>query len=606
MKMLRRNIKLRNMLHQRDIAGTDPVEGCCDAEAAEPAVAAEGTPDQGATVAPAMAQDPPEAEPGLPDREPGPGLQDAQRVVVLTTDPGVRTTTRRRHHNDLLAVRSIALDLAASLGASDRYQRLVDAVVRVIPADSAALLRLDGGAVVPLATHGLVPEAMARTFIIAEHPRIAQILQRDEPVRFGDSPLPDPFDGLILHDRFSVTRVHACMGRRLQIEGATIGILVVDAVDPRAFDAIADEVIDTIAALGAAAIRTAGLVAALERDAARCELVTRQLVRDAELGRGQMLGTSPAMRALREEIALSARTDLAVLITGETGVGKELVAASIHAGSARAERPLIHVNCAALPESIAESELFGHVRGSFTGAIDHRAGKFEVADGGTLFLDEIGELPLAIQPKLLRVLQSGEIQRVGSDRGVVVDVRVVAATNRDLSVEVAAGRFRPDLFHRLNVYPVSVPPLRARADDVAVLAGHFLDQARLRLGLGPLTLTGAARAALYAHDWPGNVRELEHTLIRAALRAAGGSRHAPVVIDAVHLGLAPVASTADVASELDGLPLDEAIDAFKRRRIQAAVAAAGGNWSHAARRLGLDRGNLHRTAHRLGLKPGSR
>ncbi|HVV86261.1 MAG TPA: nitric oxide reductase transcriptional regulator NorR [Kofleriaceae bacterium] len=523
-------------------------------------------------------------------------------VVVLTTDPGLRPPPRRRHDHDLQAVRSIALDLAASLGAADRYQRLIDAVVRVIPADSAALLRLDGDALVPLAVHGLVPEAMTRRFAVAEHPRIAQILQHDGPRRFGDSPLPDPFDGLILHDRFSVARVHACMGRRLQVEGTTIGLLAVDAVDPRAFDHIVDELVDTVAALAAAAIRTSALVAAFERDAAHSDLVARQLVRDAEHGRGQLLGGSPEIRALRDEISLSARTDLAVLITGETGVGKELVAGAIHAESGRADAPLIHVNCAALPESIAESELFGHVRGSFTGAVEHRAGKFEVADRGTLFLDEVGELPLSIQPKLLRVLQSGEIQRVGSDRAIVVDVRVIAATNRDLAAEVAAGRFRADLFHRLNVYPVAVPPLRVRGDDVAILAGHFLDVARARLGLGPVTLPSSARAALCAHDWPGNVRELEHTLTRAALRAAGVTRRAPVVVDVAQLGLAapPAAAAGDDAADLS--PLEAAVDEFKRRRIQAAVAASGGNWARAARRLGLDRGNLHRTAHRLGLK----
>jgi len=304
------------------------------------------------------------------------------------------------------------------------------------------LLRLDQTSLVPLAAHGLVPETMARSFVISEHPRLAQILQQDGPCRFDGSPLPDPFDGLIASDPHALSRVHACMGRRLQVEGTTIGALVVDALDPQAFDAIDDDLVDTIAALAAAAIRTASLVAAFERDAARSELITRHLVRDAEVGRGEILGTSVAVRTLREEIALSAHTDLAVLITGETGVGKELVAGAIHAGSARSDRPLIHVNCAALPESIAESELFGHVRGSFTGAVEHRAGKFEVADGGTLFLDEIGELPLAIQPKLLRVLQSGEIQRVGSDRAIIVDVRVIAATNRDLAAEVASGRFR--------------------------------------------------------------------------------------------------------------------------------------------------------------------
>ncbi len=502
-------------------------------------------------------------------------------------------------------MREIATDLASSLGAVDRYQRLIAAVARVIPVDSAALLRLDGDVLVPLATHGLVPETMARRFVVAEHPRLAQILRGPGPVRIPDSELPDPFDGLIAADAGGLDRVHACMGARLEVDGVDIGVLALDALDLRAFDAIPDDLVAAVAALAAAAVRTATLVEALERAATRSEQVSRALVREAGGARTEIIGMSPACRTLRDEIALSARTDLAVLISGETGVGKELVARSIHDGSARADRPLIHVNCAALPESIAESELFGHVRGAFTGAVDHRAGKFEVADGGTLFLDEIGELPLSLQPKLLRALQSGEIQRVGADRTLLVNVRIVAATNRDLAVEVAAGRFRADLYHRLSVYPIVVPPLRARGDDIAILAGYFLDEARIRLGLGPVRLTAAARAVLTVHDWPGNVRELEHAVLRAALRAAGGTRLAPVTVDAAHFDLGPSAPCAEVPgppSELDGLPLDAAIDALKRRRIEAAISACGGNWAAAARRLGLDRGNLHRAARRLGLR----
>jgi anaerobic nitric oxide reductase transcription regulator len=522
----------------------------------------------------------------------------------MTTATRVRRTTRRRHHNDLDVIRAIAGDLSANLAPTDRYQRLVDALIRMVPADSAVLLRIDGDALIPVATAGLVPEAMARRMTITEHPRFAQILRGDGPVRFETSKLPDPFDGLLAADPGGCLDVHACLGCRLMIEDVVVGVLALDALDATAFRDITDELVATVAALAAAAFRTATVVGVLEREAARSDLVARQLIREAEVERGEIIGVSPTCRALRAEIALAAQTDLAVLITGETGVGKELVARAIHDAGARSARPLIHVNCAAIPESITESELFGHVRGAFTGAVDHRAGKFEVADGGTLFLDEIGELPLAVQPKLLRALESGEIQRVGSDRAIVVDVRIIAATNRDLVAEVAAGRFRPDLFHRLAVYPVAVAPLRSRGEDVAILAGYFLDQARTRLGLGPVRMSPAARAAVLASDWPGNVRELQHTVLRAALRAAAGTRRAPVLVDAIHLELAPVARAEHVPDELDALPLDQAVDALKRRRIQLAVTASGGNWSDAARRLGVDRGNLHRVAQRLGMLEG--
>ena len=274
-----------------------------------------------------------------------------------------------------------------------------------------------------------------------------------------------------------------------------------------------------------------------------------------------------------------AGSDLTVLITGETGTGKELVARTLQAWSRRAEQPLVHVNCAALPESIAESELFGHVRGSFTGAVSERAGRFELAHRGTLFLDEVGELPLSIQPMLLRALQEGEVQRVGANRPRNVDVRVIAATNRDLAREVRTGCFRPDLYHRLCVYPIHVPPLRERGDDVLLLTGHFLDQARARLGTGPIQLGPSARSPLLRWSWPGNVRELEHVLLPGVLRAAGSLRGQPVTVDAEHLDLPHVASEGPVPSPSapapdGGIPdvgLRDAVDEFQRRLILRAV-----------------------------------
>jgi len=525
----------------------------------------------------------------------------------------------------LLALLEIARDLTASLAAHDRYQRLLDAVRRAIPADAACLLRLDGDDLVPVASHGLVAATRERRFDRREHPRLDIILRSADPVRFpADSPLGDPFDGLIAGQPRARAPVHACLGCALTSGGEVVGALTADALEPHAFDHLDDRFVATLGALAGAALRTTALIEALESRAEHRGRVARELQQSAvESSGGQMIGTSAALRRLVEEIALVARSDLAVLITGETGAGKELVAHRVHEASARRDEAMIHVNCAALPESIAESELFGHVAGAFTGAHRDRAGKFEVAAGGTLFLDEIGELPLAVQPKLLRALQSGEVQRIGSDRVHRVDVRVIAATNRDLEQEVARGRFRADLYHRLAAFPLHVPPLRARRDDVPLLASHFADVVRRRLGLGRVRITVEAQERLVAADWPGNVRELENVVSRAVLRAsAGHAAGATVTVEARHLdvhargadaslpdddGAAIIDASAPPAGSAGGgsgtaVPLRERLDAFQRREILAAVERNGGSWAAAARELGLHRSNLHHLARRLGLK----
>ncbi|WP_437785614.1 nitric oxide reductase transcriptional regulator NorR [Sorangium sp. So ce1097] len=516
------------------------------------------------------------------------------------------------------ALLSVALDLTTSLGAEDRYRRLLEAVRQVVPCDAACLMRYDDGVLVPLAAHGLAPEVLGRTFCARAHPRLDILCHAEAPVRFRpDTDLPDPFDGLLASDATSLAHVHACLGCPLRVEGALIGLLTADALDPRAFERVDEATLSWLGALAGAAVRTSQLIDALEHSAERLGLVADDLRRAAERERGAgLLGTSPAMQKLRDEIALVGPADLTVLITGETGAGKELVARAVHAASARRAEPLLHVNCAALPESVAESELFGHVRGAFTGAEQHRPGKLEVADGGTLFLDEIGELPLSIQPKLLRALQEGEVQRVGADRSLRVDVRVLAATNRDIEKEVAEGRFRADLFHRLNVVRVAVPPLRDRRSDIPLLAGHFCDAARARLGVGPVRLTPAARALLQRGAWPGNVRELENAVFRMVLQASRGvPRGAPVVVEPGHLGAGlPAAAAAAGRGERGGdeagndapaaaaAPLHAQVDAFQRELIRKAVAQHDGNWAAAARSLGMHRSNLHHLAKRLGLR----
>ena len=232
-------------------------------------------------------------------------------------------------------------------------------------------------------------------------------------------------------------------------------------------------------------------------------------------------------------------SELPILLLGETGVGKELFAHRVHRLSRRRAKPLVHVNCAALPESLAESELFGHAKGAFSGAVADRPGRFEAANGGTLFLDEVGELPLLVQAKLLRALQNGEIQRLGDDRPRRVDVRIVAATNRSLKDLVRDGDFRADLYHRLSVYPIAIPPLRERGNDVLLLAGRYLEQNRARLGLRSLRLALDAEEALRRYRWPGNVRELEHVISRAAIKAVsrGANRNHIVTLEASLLDL---------------------------------------------------------------------
>jgi transcriptional regulator with GAF, ATPase, and Fis domain len=257
------------------------------------------------------------------------------------------------------------------------------------------------------------------------------------------------------------------------------------------------------------------------------------------------VGESRALRAILSRIQIVAPTDSTVLILGETGTGKELVAKEIHRRSRRAEKPLIRVNCASIPKELYESEFFGHVKGAFTGAFKDRVGRFEAANGGTLFLDEVGEIPLDLQNKLLRALQEKQYERVGDDRTRRVDVRIVAATHRDLRAEVAAGRFREDLYYRLNVFPVEVAPLRERPEDIPLLARHFIDVVVREVSCAKPRLTTAGVAMLRNYDWPGNIRELRNVIERAVILARGGAVEfdLPIVVTAPQSAPPP---TADV------------------------------------------------------------
>jgi DNA-binding NtrC family response regulator len=312
--------------------------------------------------------------------------------------------------------------------------------------------------------------------------------------------------------------------------------------------------------------------------------------------RGAIVGKSPVLRRMLEQVAQVAPTDSTVLIQGETGTGKELVARAIHEGSSRRERPLVKLNCAALPRELVESELFGHEKGAFTGALQQRRGRFELADGGTLFLDEVGELPLDTQAKLLRVLQEREFERVGGTRTLQVDVRVIAATNRDLHSQVAAGRFRSDLFYRLNVLPILVPPLRERRDDIPSLLQHFAAKTARKLGRPVNGIAPAFIDSARAYDWPGNIRELENVVERAMVMSRGDPLEGTV--------LPPAASPGSPAPSVVHGTLEEIERAHIRRVLEGAHWVIEGEHG-AARMLGLNPSTLRGRLRKLGIRKTS-
>jgi len=341
----------------------------------------------------------------------------------------------------------------------------------------------------------------------------------------------------------------------------------------------------------------ANLAAVAFANARRLDRVSRENagLRQAMGGRGRMIGDSPAMRQVFELIDRVAGANASVLLLGESGVGKELAAWMIHDASPRAQRAFIPVNCAALPETLLESELFGHEAGAFTGATARRLGRFELADGGTIFLDEIGEVSPAVQVKLLRVLQEREFVRVGGTRTVGCDVRVIAATNRNLEGLKNEGRFREDLYYRLNVFPITIPPLRQRPEDIPALVEHFLSVLSEELKIDRPELTAEAAGALAGYHYPGNIRELRNILERACLLADGG------VIQPGHLSLErPLGEEAPPPAD-DG-PQPSSLAAAEKVLIIRALRASGWNQSRAARSLGISRDNLRYRVKKYGIE----
>jgi len=326
----------------------------------------------------------------------------------------------------------------------------------------------------------------------------------------------------------------------------------------------------------------------------RLERENRQLRQ--RLGKHEIVWKGEAMRRVMAQVERVAASESRVCILGETGTGKELVARTIHEKSARSAGPFVTLNCAAVPAELIESELFGHEKGSFTGASGRHIGKFEQADQGTIFLDEIGDMPLAMQAKLLRVLEEGEVERIGGDKPLAVNVRVVVATHRDLEARVREEKFRQDLFHRIYVFPLSLPPLRERREDIPALVEHFAAQVCAQNGWKTVPFTPDATEALQSHAWPGNVRELRNIVERLMLLAPDGQ----VDLETVQMAIPKTSTTANVSLAGSG-PLADRVQSFEREVILSELKRSHNNMSVAAKALGLERSHLYKKAEQLGI-----
>ena len=517
----------------------------------------------------------------------------------------------RRRRRRLKALEGLTRALGASLNVRDVFARLAEAVRPVLDFEimGVVLVSDSGREVEMLAEVDDSPMMVTPERIPLEDFSLADRLLAGETVLIHDAP---------------VELNRSCPGDRLIIDGGGRSSLVAPLVftervggaiyfgkrRPFWFDRMDVEVAIVVAARVVLAIQHQRLaeeqrrLASVETHARRLEQRLESL-RDAlgeRYGFDRIIGRSPALREILSRAAKVAPTEATVLLTGESGTGKEMVARAIHQASRRAEGPFVAINCAALPDTLLESELFGHERGAFTGADRQKPGRFEVAAGGTLFLDEVGELSPVVQAKLLRVLQEREFQRVGGTATLQADVRLIAATNKDLDREVAAGRFRDDLFYRLNVFAIRLPSLRERGDDVLLLADHFVSTLGARMAKPDVGLSRDAREALLKHTWPGNIRELQNAVERALIVSEGG------LLTAAHFGIdqagsrppaQPVPTAAAVPT--DSSPADSLPDT-ERRMVLEAIQRANGNKSQAAALLGLTRSQLYTRLKRYGIE----
>jgi transcriptional regulator with GAF, ATPase, and Fis domain len=444
---------------------------------------------------------------------------------------------------------------------------LLDVVIQVTNADKGFIVLVESGEPVVKVARNLRHETISDAVSHLSDSIMARVMKSRMPLIISDALSDAEFKNSLSVVNLKLTSV-LCVP--MLERGNTLGLIYVgnDNV-AQLFDETHLEVLTIFAAQAGLLIRNALLVNELQLD-------NRTLHERIEQIRfGEILGSSPPMQEVFRKVQKVAATDISVLITGETGTGKELIAREIHNRSARAKGPFVTINCGAIPENLLESELFGHARGAFTGAVANKAGRFQSANGGTLFLDEIGEMPLSLQVKLLRAIQERIVTRVGATHSEPIDIRVLTATNRDLDVEIKAGRFREDLYYRLNVVHILLPPLRDRGDDIVVLARYMVGRYSPEYGGKVRGLTPQAVAAIKRHRWPGNIREMENRLKKAVV-LADKALLGPEDLDLQPEDLPPI------------LPLTEAKDKFQRDYINEILALNNGNRTKTARDLAVD------------------
>ncbi|HEX3553891.1 MAG TPA: sigma 54-interacting transcriptional regulator [Thermoanaerobaculia bacterium] len=538
---------------------------------------------------------------GAPRAEPRVLLDDGDLIAGTTiqltpqdslwTRPGKDLAARAgadasgRIARDFQTLLRIATTLQSARSTAGLARALLELILNAIPGDRAALLLTDRGA--PELADAFVLDRRGGTDSFPVSRTVVRQVLDGTALLAGDVLSGD----LASAESLQASRVRALLAAPVAHLGRGLGLLYVDALTQEPPGAPLDqEHLEVLTALGGIA---AGALAGV-RQMEWLDEENRRLAEGLAASAGGMVGESPRMREIQRLLRRAAASDSTVLLRGESGTGKEVAARTVHQESPRRGRPFVAINCATLSESLLESELFGHEKGAFTGAVARKIGKAEAADGGTLFLDEVGELPLPLQAKLLRFLQEREFERVGGTRPIRVDVRVVAATNRDLEKAIREGTFREDLFYRLSVIPLYLPPLRERREDVPLLASHFAALISQRLGRPVAGFTPEARACLQGYDWPGNVRELANAVERAIVMGEG---------DLVRPEDLP--ETVLEAGALPGIGLGryhEALHETKKRLIRAAVAEAGGNMTRAADLLGLQPTYLHRLINKLDLR----
>jgi Nif-specific regulatory protein len=507
------------------------------------------------------------------------GSFTARSTLQRSLSPAAAEGLERR---DFQALLQIAAALQAPRSTAELARSLLEQILWIVPGDRAALLLADRGTPEIADAFTLDRRGSTAPFPVSRTV-VRRTLEEGLALLAGDVLLEVRLAG---SESLRAERIRSLIAAPLAQQGRTLGLLYVDAREEggSSFD---ERHLQILAALGGLAVGALVHIRQTEWLEEENRRLSEGLAHD-------LVGESPRMKEVYRLLGRAAATDSTVLLRGESGTGKELAARALHQGSPRAGKPFVAVNCATFSETLLESELFGHERGAFTGAVARKIGKVEAADGGTLFLDEVGEIPLPLQAKLLRFLQERELERVGSPRTHSVDVRVVAATNRDLEKALREGSFREDLYYRLNVITLLLPALRERKEDVPLLASHFAALTSRRLGRPVAGFTPEARACLLRYDWPGNVRELANAVERA-LVLGEGSLIRPEDLPETVLDAAPVL-------EVPLGQFHEAVQETKKQLIRTAVAEAAGNITKAAARLGLQPTYLHRLIRNLDLR----